>query len=50
MEIILTLVGGLVLFLYGVGNLPDSIKEAANDKMNDNRRNENFVAEREATA
>ncbi|MDQ3714262.1 MAG: Na/Pi symporter [Acidobacteriota bacterium] len=33
MEIILTLVGGLVLFLYGVGNLSDSIKEAANDKM-----------------
>ena len=33
MEIILTLVGGLVLFLYGVTNLSDSIKEAANDKM-----------------
>jgi len=33
MEIVLTLVGGLVLFLYGVGNLSDSIKEAANDKM-----------------
>ena len=33
MEIVLTLVGGLVLFLYGVTNLSDSIKEAANDKM-----------------
>jgi phosphate:Na+ symporter len=33
MEIILTLVGGLVLFLYGVTNLSDSIKEVANDKM-----------------
>ncbi len=38
MEIILTLVGGLILFLYGVGNLSDSIKEAANDKMKKNRR------------
>jgi len=33
MEIILTLVGGLVLFLYGVTNLSDSIREVANDKM-----------------
>ena len=33
MEIILTLVGGLVLFLYGVGNLSEVIKEAADEKM-----------------
>jgi phosphate:Na+ symporter len=33
MEIILTLVGGLVLFLYGVTNLSDSIREVADDKM-----------------
>lgn len=33
MEIILTLIGGLVLFLYGVDRLSESIKKVANDKM-----------------
>jgi len=35
LEIILTLVGGLVLFLYAVGNLSETVKEWAGDKARD---------------
>lgn len=38
LEIILTLVGGLVLFLYAVGNLSETVKEWAGDKAR------NFIA------
>ncbi len=35
LEIILTLVGGLVLFLYAVGNLSETVKEWAGDRARD---------------
>ncbi len=35
LEIVLTLVGGLVLFLYAVGNLSETVKEWAGDRARD---------------